>query len=109
MTVVTQHGGPLDGRRVIRGQEKACAEHYRQLNSPKTQVLKLASVEWVTEIALRDPFLWALITRLQSTLDVPHKFGTGFVVSGAFERIAHLENQFCKIVMPISLSNLSLW
>lgn len=28
LTVVTQHGGPLDGRRVIRGLEKACAEHY---------------------------------------------------------------------------------
>lgn len=28
LTVVTQHGGPLDGRRVIRGQEKACAQHY---------------------------------------------------------------------------------
>ena len=27
-TVVTQHGGPLDGRRVIRGQEKACAQFY---------------------------------------------------------------------------------
>lgn len=28
MTVVTQHGGPLDGRRVIRGLEKACTRHY---------------------------------------------------------------------------------
>ena len=27
-TVVTQHGGVLDGRRVIRGQERACARHY---------------------------------------------------------------------------------
>jgi DNA polymerase/3'-5' exonuclease PolX len=28
-TVVTQHGGPLDGRRVIRGREKSCAAFYR--------------------------------------------------------------------------------
>lgn len=28
ITVVTLHGGPLDGRRVIRGREKACAQHY---------------------------------------------------------------------------------
>ena len=28
LAVVTQHGGPLDGRRVIRGQEKACAKLY---------------------------------------------------------------------------------
>ncbi|WP_373028104.1 helix-hairpin-helix domain-containing protein [Sulfitobacter sp.] len=27
-TVVTQHGGPLDGYRIIRGQESACAQHY---------------------------------------------------------------------------------
>jgi DNA polymerase/3'-5' exonuclease PolX len=27
-TVVTQHGGPLDGRRVIRGQERACMQFY---------------------------------------------------------------------------------
>ena len=27
-TVVTQHGGPMDGRRVIRGQERACAQFY---------------------------------------------------------------------------------
>ncbi len=27
-TVITQHGGPLDGRRVVRGQEEACAKHY---------------------------------------------------------------------------------
>jgi hypothetical protein len=29
VTVVTEHGGPLDGKRVIRGQEKACATHYK--------------------------------------------------------------------------------
>ena len=39
VTVVTEHGGPLDGKRVIRGQEKACAAHYeaqsrRHLQSP---------------------------------------------------------------------------
>lgn len=28
VTVVTQHGGPLDGRRVIRGQEDACLKFY---------------------------------------------------------------------------------
>ncbi|PUB13611.1 helix-hairpin-helix domain-containing protein [Yoonia sediminilitoris] len=28
VTVVTQHGGPLDGRRVIRGRENACAQYY---------------------------------------------------------------------------------
>jgi len=28
VTVVTEHGGPLDGKRVIRGQEEACATHY---------------------------------------------------------------------------------
>ncbi|MEH6645965.1 helix-hairpin-helix domain-containing protein [Sulfitobacter sp.] len=28
LTVVTQHGGPLDGRRVIRGHEGACKQHY---------------------------------------------------------------------------------
>ncbi|MHA6323657.1 helix-hairpin-helix domain-containing protein [Roseivivax sp. CAU 1753] len=27
-TVVTQHGGPLDGKRVIRGLEQACQAHY---------------------------------------------------------------------------------
>lgn len=27
-TVVTQHGGVLDGRRVVRGQEQACAQFY---------------------------------------------------------------------------------
>jgi hypothetical protein len=29
ITVVTEHGGPLDGKRVIRGQEKACEEYYK--------------------------------------------------------------------------------
>ncbi len=28
LTVVTQHGGPLDGRRVIRGHEEACRRYY---------------------------------------------------------------------------------
>ena len=28
VTVVTEHGGPLDGKRVIRGQEDACTAHY---------------------------------------------------------------------------------
>jgi hypothetical protein len=28
VTVVTEHGGPLDGKRVIRGQEKACKAYY---------------------------------------------------------------------------------
>lgn len=28
VTVVTEHGGPLDGKRVIRGQEKACQAYY---------------------------------------------------------------------------------
>ena len=28
VTVVTEHGGRLDGKRVIRGQENACAAHY---------------------------------------------------------------------------------
>ena len=28
VTVVTEHGGGLDGKRVIRGQENACAAHY---------------------------------------------------------------------------------
>jgi hypothetical protein len=28
ITVVTEHGGPLNGKRVIRGQEEACAAHY---------------------------------------------------------------------------------
>jgi DNA polymerase/3'-5' exonuclease PolX len=27
-TVITQHGGPLDGRRIVRGHEKACARIY---------------------------------------------------------------------------------
>lgn len=27
-TVITQHGGHLDGRRVVRGHESACAEYY---------------------------------------------------------------------------------
>ncbi len=27
-TVVTAHGGPLDGRRVVRGREGECAAHY---------------------------------------------------------------------------------
>lgn len=27
-TVVTQHGGPMDGKRVIRGREEACARYY---------------------------------------------------------------------------------
>lgn len=27
-TVITQHGGPLDGKRVVRGHEQACTEHY---------------------------------------------------------------------------------
>jgi DNA polymerase/3'-5' exonuclease PolX len=27
-TVVTEHGGPLDGKRVVRGQEKACRGYY---------------------------------------------------------------------------------
>lgn len=31
VTVVTEHGGPLDGKRVIRGQEKSCALHYKDL------------------------------------------------------------------------------
>lgn len=31
VTVVTEHGGPLDGRRVVRGQEKACEVHYQAL------------------------------------------------------------------------------
>lgn len=29
VTVVTEHVGPLDKKRVIRGQEKACREHYK--------------------------------------------------------------------------------
>jgi len=29
ITVVTEHGGPLDGKRVIRGQEEACTAHYK--------------------------------------------------------------------------------
>jgi len=28
VTVVTEHGSPLDGKRVIRGQEEACATYY---------------------------------------------------------------------------------
>jgi putative hydrolase len=28
-TVVTEHAGPLQGRRVIRGRERECARHYR--------------------------------------------------------------------------------
>jgi hypothetical protein len=28
-TVVTAHGGPLDGRRVVRGRESECAAHHR--------------------------------------------------------------------------------
>lgn len=31
VTVVTEHGGTLSGKRVIRGQEKACAAHYEAL------------------------------------------------------------------------------
>lgn len=27
-TVVTQHGGPLDGRRIVRGRERDCAQFY---------------------------------------------------------------------------------
>ena len=27
-TVITQHGGALDGRRIVRGREKSCAEFY---------------------------------------------------------------------------------
>jgi hypothetical protein len=27
-TVITQHGGPLDGRRIVRGHENACSQHY---------------------------------------------------------------------------------
>ncbi|MGJ5620089.1 helix-hairpin-helix domain-containing protein [Sulfitobacter sp. MF3-043] len=30
VTVVTEHGGRLDGKRVIRGQENACAAHYER-------------------------------------------------------------------------------
>lgn len=33
VTVVTEHGGPLDGKRVIRGQEKSCAAHYQHLSA----------------------------------------------------------------------------
>ncbi|MEB8386717.1 helix-hairpin-helix domain-containing protein [Rhodobacteraceae bacterium KMM 6894] len=34
-TVVTQHGGKLDGKRVIRGHEAACAEYYEYVqNAP---------------------------------------------------------------------------
>lgn len=29
ITVVTEHGGPLNGKRVIRGQEDACAAYYQ--------------------------------------------------------------------------------
>lgn len=29
-TVVTEHRGPLEGRRVVRGREQACTAHYRQ-------------------------------------------------------------------------------
>ena len=31
VTVVTEHGGPLDGKRVIRGREKACEAYYEAL------------------------------------------------------------------------------
>ena len=33
VTVVTEHGGPLDGYRVVRGQEQACAAHYEALEA----------------------------------------------------------------------------
>lgn len=37
VTVVTEHGGPLDGKRVIRGQEKACEAFYEALESKRLQ------------------------------------------------------------------------
>jgi hypothetical protein len=33
-TVVTAHGGPLDGRRVVRGRESECAAHYGVAAAP---------------------------------------------------------------------------
>jgi hypothetical protein len=33
-TVVTAHGGPLDGRRVVRGRESDCAAHYGVAPAP---------------------------------------------------------------------------
>jgi hypothetical protein len=33
-TAVTEHGGPLHGMRVIRGQEKACQLHYKVQTAP---------------------------------------------------------------------------
>lgn len=37
VTVVTEHGGPLRGRRVVRGREEACFQHYdlRPLPDPR--------------------------------------------------------------------------
>lgn len=37
VTVVTEHGGPQDGQRVIRGQEKACAAYYQTLEAKQLQ------------------------------------------------------------------------
>jgi hypothetical protein len=39
VTIVTEHGGPLDGKRVIRGQENACATHYEALDPMHLQSL----------------------------------------------------------------------
>ncbi|MEH6648084.1 helix-hairpin-helix domain-containing protein [Sulfitobacter sp.] len=37
VTVVTEHGGMLDGKRVIRGQEKTCIAHYEALENRHLQ------------------------------------------------------------------------
>ncbi|MEP1329930.1 helix-hairpin-helix domain-containing protein [Pseudophaeobacter sp.] len=37
VTVVTEHGGPLNGKRVIRGQEQASATYYEALNTAPQQ------------------------------------------------------------------------
>lgn len=38
VTVVTEHGGALDGRRVIRGLEPACAAHYAEVEKNQAAV-----------------------------------------------------------------------